>query len=61
MAQDTELRRHKRGGIYFDDFPVGHLYEHPLTRTVTQMDNMLFSNMMPVSYTHLTLPTNREV
>ena len=45
MAQDTELRRHKRGGIYFDDFVVGHLYEHPLTRTVTQMDNMLFSNM----------------
>ena len=45
MAQDTELRRHKRGGMYFDDFPVGHLYEHPLTRTVTQMDNMLFSNM----------------
>ena len=45
MAQDTELRRHKRGGLYFDDFVVGHLYEHPLTRTVTQMDNMLFSNM----------------
>ena len=45
MTQDTELRRHKRGGIYFDDFVVGHLYEHPLTRTVTQMDNMLFSNM----------------
>jgi acyl dehydratase len=45
MAQDTELRRHKRGGMYFDDFPIGHLYEHPLTRTVTQMDNMLFSNM----------------
>jgi acyl dehydratase len=45
MAQDTELRRHKRGGIYFDDFVIGHLYEHPLTRTVTQMDNMLFSNM----------------
>src|SRR6266436_5124712 len=37
MTQDTELRRHKRGGIYFDDFVVGHLYEHPLTRTVTQM------------------------
>src|SRR5512133_3121519 len=45
MAQDTELRRHKRGGIYFDDFVVGHLYEHPLTRTVTKTDNMLFSNM----------------
>src|ERR1700742_3853166 len=45
MAQDTELRRHKRGGIYFDDFPVGHLTEHRYTRTVTQMDNMFFSNM----------------
>ena len=44
MAEDTAVR-HKRGGIYFDDFVVGHLYEHPLTRTVTQMDNMLFSNM----------------
>jgi acyl dehydratase len=37
--------RHKRGGIYFEDFVVGRLYEHRLTRTVTQMDNMLFSNM----------------
>ena len=37
--------RHPRGGIYFDDFVVGHLYEHRLRRTVTQMDNMLFSNM----------------
>ena len=45
MAQEDTVVRHKRGGIYFDDFVVGHLYEHPLTRTVTQMDNMLFSNM----------------
>src|SRR5947209_18631355 len=48
MAQNLaqgSVARHKRGGIYFDDFVVGHLYEHPLTRTVTQMDNMLFSNM----------------
>jgi acyl dehydratase len=37
--------RHKRGGIYFDDFQPGQRFEHPLTRTVTQMDNMLFSNM----------------
>ena len=97
MTQQTApgtVVRHKRGGIYYDDFVVGHRYEHPLTRTVTQMDNMLFSNMtlnpqplhidrhfceqetewgqplmnslftlglMTVSYTHLTLPTNREV
>jgi acyl dehydratase len=45
MAQEDTVVRHKRGGIYFDDFVIGHLYEHPLTRTVTQMDNMLFSNM----------------
>jgi acyl dehydratase len=41
---DTALR-HKRGGLYFEDFPIGHVFEHRLRRTVTQMDNMLFSNM----------------
>ena len=44
MAKEGTVR-HKRGGLYFEDFIIGHLYEHPLTRTVTQMDNMLFSNM----------------
>jgi len=38
-------RRHPRGGIYFDDFVIGEVIPHRLTRTVTQMDNMLFSNM----------------
>ena len=37
--------RHKRGGLYFEGFEVGKTYEHRYTRTVTQMDNMLFSNM----------------
>ena len=36
---------HPRGGLYFEDFILGHVFEHRLTRTVTQMDNMLFSNM----------------
>ena len=40
-----EIQRHKRGGLYFEDMEVGKLYEHRYTRTVTQMDNMLFSNM----------------
>src|SRR6266567_351577 len=40
-----EAARHPRGGMYLDDFVLGHLYEHRLRRTVTQMDNMLFSNM----------------
>jgi acyl dehydratase len=44
MAIETAVR-HKRGGLYFEDFTVGELTEHRLTRTVTQMDNMLFSNM----------------
>ena len=44
MQQDV-AQRHHRGGIYFEDFVIGRKYEHRLTRTVTQMDNMLFSNM----------------
>ncbi|MEJ0095324.1 MAG: MaoC family dehydratase [Methylocella sp.] len=38
-------RRHPRGGLYFEDFVIGDTVEHGLRRTVTQMDNMLFSNM----------------
>jgi acyl dehydratase len=37
--------RSKRGGLYFEGFVVGSLTEHRYRRTVTQMDNMLFSNM----------------
>lgn len=40
-----ETRRHKRGGVFYEDFAIGTVIEHRLTRTVTQMDNMLFSNM----------------
>ncbi|MET0605808.1 MAG: MaoC family dehydratase [Beijerinckiaceae bacterium] len=39
------VARHPRGGRYFEDFAVGEVIAHGLTRTVTQMDNMLFSNM----------------
>ena len=42
---DETMVRHARGGLYFEDLVVGRRYEHPLRRTVTQMDNMLFSNM----------------
>jgi acyl dehydratase len=38
-------RPHPRGGLFFEDFSAGQQFEHRLTRTVTQMDNMLFSNM----------------
>ncbi len=36
---------HARGGYYFEDFAPGAQFVHRLRRTVTQMDNMLFSNM----------------
>jgi len=36
---------HPRGGLWLEDFTVGRQFDHRLTRTVTQMDNMLFSNM----------------
>src|SRR4051812_25891314 len=41
----NDENRHPRGGLYFEDFVVGATVKHRLTRTVTQMDNMLFSNM----------------
>lgn len=43
MADDHP--KHPRGGLYFEDFSVGQHFPHRFTRTVTQMDNMLFSNM----------------
>jgi acyl dehydratase len=42
---ETGTFRHPRGGLYFEAFFVGQTFRHGLTRTVTQMDNMLFSNM----------------
>lgn len=32
-------------GLYFDEFEIGKTIHHELRRTVTEMDNMLFSNM----------------
>jgi acyl dehydratase len=36
---------HPRGGLYYEDFEVGAVLSHRLTRTVTQTDNILFSSM----------------
>ena len=44
MGEITTTRS-PRGGMYYEEFAVGKLYRHTLRRTVTQMDNMLFSNM----------------
>ena len=32
-------------GLYFEDFELSQLFHHPLRRTVTEMDNVLFSSL----------------
>lgn len=32
-------------GLYFEQFEVGQVFRHELTRSITEMDNMLFCNM----------------
>lgn len=32
-------------GLYFEQFEIGHIFEHELRRSITESDNMLFSNM----------------
>jgi acyl dehydratase len=32
-------------GLYFEEFSVGQVFEHPIHRTITETDNVLFSTM----------------
>jgi len=32
-------------GLYYEDFEVGAVHRHTLSRTITEADNILFSNM----------------
>ena len=32
-------------GLYFEEFEVGQQFEHPIRRTVTETDNLLFTTM----------------
>ncbi|MBG6119791.1 MULTISPECIES: MaoC family dehydratase [unclassified Sphingobium] len=32
-------------GVWFDEMTVGQIFEHPIRRTVTEMDNVLFTAM----------------
>ena len=41
-------------GLYFEEFTVGRVFDHAWTRTVTEMDNVLFSSLtMNVQPLHL--------
>lgn len=43
-------------GLHFEEFEVGQVFEHAITRTVTEMDNMMFScltlNTQPLHIDH---------
>jgi hypothetical protein len=32
-------------GLYFEEFTIGRVFDHAWTRTVTEMDNVLFSSL----------------
>ena len=50
MTETSRLFR----GLYFEEFEVGAHYKHALTRTVTEMDNVLFTSLtMNVQPLHL--------
>jgi acyl dehydratase len=41
-------------GLYYEEFSIGQVFTHPWTRTVTEMDNVLFSTLtMNVQPLHL--------
>ena len=41
-------------GLYFEEFSVGRVFDHAWTRTVTEMDNVLYSSLtMNVQPLHL--------
>lgn len=41
-------------GLYFEEFEVGRVYKHAMTRTVTEADNVLFTSLtMNVAPIHL--------
>ncbi|MCW2785378.1 MAG: dehydratase [Marmoricola sp.] len=41
-------------GLYFEEFEVGRVYKHAFRRTVTEMDNVLFTSLtMNVAPIHL--------
>jgi acyl dehydratase len=41
-------------GLYYDELKVGQVFNHPIRRTVTEMDNVLFSCMTHnPAYLHL--------
>lgn len=40
-----EQRRHIMPGLYFEEFSVGQTFDHPIRRTITEADNVLFTTL----------------
>jgi acyl dehydratase len=38
-------RDHAMPGMYFEEFSVGQVFDHPIRRTITEADNVLFTTM----------------
>ncbi len=45
MHLDLPQRETPVPGLYLEDFQPDHVFQHQLRRTITESDNMLFSNM----------------
>ncbi|WP_366944159.1 MaoC family dehydratase [Pseudomonas sp.] len=43
MASNKNKQESAMPGLYYEQFSVGQKFEHSVSRTVTEMDNMLFS------------------
>lgn len=43
-------------GLYYEEFEVGAVFKHAVTRTVTEMDNLMFTTL-----THNTQPLHLDV
>src|SRR5712664_5032157 len=43
--QETKRRGYQMAGLYFEQFSVGQTFVHEIRRTVTDMDNILFSTL----------------
>ena len=55
-VHDGNLGENRMSGLYLEDFVVGRTFQHEIRRTVTEMDNMLFSclthNPQPLHIDH---------
>jgi acyl dehydratase len=45
LSHAAGIGRHIMAGLYFEDFHEGQTFDHALSRTVTEMDNVLFSTL----------------